>query len=69
VTQCNATKGNEAQPKARLYRGLSAQGILRYNQLFDEITAIQMTPKASLFEDRLLRYFQHQAETRGKLKK
>jgi hypothetical protein len=60
-----ATKGNEAQPQPRRYHGWSAQEILHYNQLFDGITMIQTTPKALLFEDHLLRYFQHHAETRG----
>jgi hypothetical protein len=64
-----ADKENDAQPQARRYRGWSAQGILRYNQLFDEITAIRKTQKASTFETRLLKHFQHEAETTGKSKR
>jgi hypothetical protein len=65
----NLTQGRDALPQARRYRGWSAQGILRYNQLFDEISAIRTQPRASLFEDRLLKHFQHEAESKGKSRK
>lgn len=54
-------------PQARRYRGWSAQGINRYNQLFDQIEAERETSRATTFEDNLLRHFQREeAESNSK---
>ena len=57
------------EPQARRYRGWSAQGIERYNQLFDQINAERETQSAKIFETKLLKHFQHQASSHSKAKK
>jgi hypothetical protein len=62
----NAILGQENQPQARRYRGWSAQGINRYNQLFDQIRTKREAPSFAHFEDKLLLHFQKQAESSSK---
>jgi hypothetical protein len=63
-----ATQKCEAE--ARRFRGWSAKGILRYNQLFDQIKKERTTPRAERFEDKLMQHFQHKnVGGKGKNKK
>jgi hypothetical protein len=57
-------------PQARRYRGWSAQGINRYNQLYDEIEAERKSSRAATFEANLLRHFQRvEADSSAKKRK
>ena len=56
--------------QARRYRGWSAHGINRYNQLYDEIEAERLSTRADTFEANLLRHFQRvETETNSKKRK
>ena len=56
---------NDGVPQARRYRGWSAQGIARYNQLFNEIK-VERTKQSFLeFEEYLIEEFQEEAERDG----
>jgi hypothetical protein len=65
----NSKNDDDVQPTARRYRGWSAIGIERYNQLFDEITSHRAKNSSTLLEDRLLKHFQHETDMRGKSKR
>jgi hypothetical protein len=53
---------NQQGPQARRYRGWSAHGINRYNQLFDQIEKERSTNRGKRFEINLLKHFQKAAE-------
>jgi hypothetical protein len=59
----------EAAPQARRYRGWSAHGINRYNQLFDQIEKERATPRGKQFEERLLAFYREKAEADTKQRK
>jgi hypothetical protein len=56
----------ENGPQARRYRGWSAHGINRYNQLFDQIEKERNTQRGKCFEKDLLDYYQTKAATESK---
>jgi hypothetical protein len=56
---------NDNVPQARRYRGWSALGIARYNQLFDEIKEYRTTPTFGRLEDYLMERFQAEDEENG----
>jgi hypothetical protein len=59
---------NEDTPQARRYRGWSAQGIARYNQLFTEIEMEREKDTYLEFEKYCMAAFQEEAEADGKTK-
>ena len=59
---------NEGESQARSYRGWSAQGIARYNQLFQEIKAERSKKSFEDFEVYLMNEFQKEEEEEGKNK-
>jgi hypothetical protein len=64
----NSDKENENKAdksEARSYRGWSAQGIARYNQLFQEIKWQRQTPEFQVFETYLMNMFQEEEEEEG----
>jgi hypothetical protein len=63
----NETESEEDDdiPQARRYRGWSAQGIARYNQLFDEIQESRQQPSFVALEDYLMEEFQAEDEEEG----
>ena len=56
---------DEAPPQARRYRGWSAQGIARYNQLFKEIKMEREKDTYAAFEKYCMDGFQKEAEDQG----
>ena len=57
-------------PQARRYRGWSALGISRYNQIYDEIERERSSTRANTFEANLLRHFQREeSESSNKKRK
>jgi hypothetical protein len=56
------------KPQARRYRGWSAKGIARYNQLFNEIETERKKPEYVEFESYCMREFQEEAEEQGRSK-
>jgi hypothetical protein len=60
---------DENTPQARRYRGWSAQGIARYNQLFMEIKKEREKEEYSDFEEYCIDEFQEEAEAQGKTKR
>ena len=56
-------------PQARRYRGWSAHGINRYNQLFDQIAKERSSKRGKRFETALLVHFQHVREANSSSKR
>jgi hypothetical protein len=54
--------GIQQGPQARRYRGWSAHGINRYNQLFDQIEKERSSKRGKRFEINLLSYLQKEEE-------
>ena len=68
--KARAVELETGNPQARRYRGWSARGISRYNQLYDEIEANRRSTRAETFEANLLRHFQRvEAESNNKKRK
>ena len=60
--------GKEGESQTQSYRGWSAQGIARYNQLFQEIRAERTKKSFEAFEVYLMNKFQEEEEAEGKNK-
>ena len=60
--KARTAESNTGLPQARRYRGWSAEGINRYNQLYDQIKIERNTERGKLFEGNLLRHFRREAD-------
>ena len=67
----NINNGTQQGPAARRFRGWSAHGINRYNQLFDQIQKERASTRGKRFENMLLNHFKKELEKNqgGKEKK
>jgi hypothetical protein len=65
VMDDNSSVENDS-PQAKRYRGWSAQGIARYNQLFEEIKKEREKPRFEDFETYIMEEFMMEAREDGK---